>query len=87
MCSGDYRESVDKSRIILSQRFVNIVAHILSISCRLRKANFSKERRSKKKMHFFCCTLSGCRGTQREYSSKPLKHSIIERILVIKRWI
>ena len=25
------------------------------------------------------------RGTQREYSSKPLKHSILERILVFKR--
>ena len=25
------------------------------------------------------------RGTQREYSSKPLKHSIVDRILVIKR--
>ena len=25
------------------------------------------------------------RGTQREYSSKPLKHSIVERILVFKR--
>ena len=25
------------------------------------------------------------RGTQREYSSKPLKHSIFERILVFKR--
>ena len=24
-------------------------------------------------------------GTQREYSSKPLKHSIVERILVFKR--
>ena len=24
------------------------------------------------------------RGTQREYSSKPLKHSIVERILVFK---
>ena len=24
------------------------------------------------------------RGTQREYSSKPLKHSIVERILVLK---
>ena len=27
------------------------------------------------------------RGTQREYSSKPLKHSIVERILVFKREI
>ena len=27
------------------------------------------------------------RGTQREYSSKPLKHSIVERILVFKRQI
>jgi len=25
------------------------------------------------------------RGTQREYSSKPLKRSIVERILVFKR--
>ena len=25
------------------------------------------------------------RGTQREYSSKPLKHSIVTRILVFKR--
>ena len=25
------------------------------------------------------------RGTQREYSSKPIKHSIVERILVFKR--
>ena len=25
------------------------------------------------------------RGTQREYGSKPLKHSIVERILVFKR--
>ena len=24
------------------------------------------------------------RGTQREYSSKPLKHSIVERLLVFK---
>ena len=27
------------------------------------------------------------RGTQREYSSKPLKHSIVKRVLVFKRWI
>ena len=27
------------------------------------------------------------RGTQREYSSKPLKHGIIKRILVFKHWI
>ena len=28
---------------------------------------------------------SRCRGTQREYSSKPLKHSIVKRILVFNR--
>ena len=28
---------------------------------------------------------AGSRGTQREYSSKPLKHSIVKRILVFKR--
>ena len=27
------------------------------------------------------------RGTQREYSSKPLKHSIVKRVLVFQRWI
>ena len=27
------------------------------------------------------------RGTQREYSSKPLKHSIVKRVLVFKRWM
>ena len=27
------------------------------------------------------------RGNQREYSSKPLKHSIVERILVFERYI
>ena len=29
--------------------------------------------------------LISTRGTQREYSSKPLKHSIVKRILVFKR--
>ena len=27
------------------------------------------------------------KGTQREYSSKPLKHSIVKRFLVFKRYI
>ena len=32
------------------------------------------------------CRISGhARGTQREYSSKTLKHSIVKRILVFKR--
>ena len=30
-------------------------------------------------------SLNLLRGTQREYSSKPLKHSIVKRILVFKR--
>ena len=30
---------------------------------------------------------NGIRGTQREYSSKQLKHSIVKGILVFKRWI
>ena len=30
-------------------------------------------------------TIIQVRGTQREYSSKPLKHSIAKRILVFKR--
>ena len=31
--------------------------------------------------------MSFIRGTQRENSSKPLKHSIVKRVLVFKRWI
>ena len=30
-------------------------------------------------------SISRTRGTQREYSLKPLKHSIVERSLVFKR--
>ena len=33
----------------------------------------------------YCICAFLCRGTQREYSSKPLKHSVVERILVFKR--
>ena len=32
-------------------------------------------------------TSTNYRGTQWEYSSKPLKHSIVKGILVFKRWI
>ena len=31
------------------------------------------------------CRLTRNRGTQREYSSKPLKHAIVKRILVFKQ--
>ena len=37
------------------------------------------------KLHFTNYFLLCIRGTQREYSSKPLKHSIVKRILVFKR--
>ena len=33
----------------------------------------------------WCLDLEEIRGTQRDYSSKPLKYSIVERILVFKR--
>ena len=31
----------------------------------------------------YVCNIN--RGTQQEYSSKPLKHSVVKRILVFKR--
>ena len=31
------------------------------------------------------CRQAECRGKQREYCSKRLKHSIVERLLVFKR--
>ena len=35
--------------------------------------------------YFHMYDVSDFRGTQREYSSEPLKYSIVERILVLKR--
>ena len=37
------------------------------------------------KLHITNNVLLCIRGTQRDYSSKPLKHSIVKRILVFKR--
>ena len=31
------------------------------------------------------CRQAECRGTQQEYGSKPLKHSIVECLLVFKQ--
>ena len=44
----------------------------------LQEINFSVLRTLQPHSHYN-------RGTQREYSSKPLKHSIVKRILVLKR--
>ena len=38
-----------------------------------------------KDTHFSLKKLLILRGTQREFSSKPLKHSIVKSILVLKR--
>ena len=46
---------------------------------------WSQRRRSSAGAHHLMGSCLTSRGTQREYSSKPLKHSIIERILVFKR--
>ena len=47
------------------------------IALALRKANFASQ--------FCAIDPLLLRATQREYSSKPLKHSIVKRILVFKR--
>ena len=52
---------------------------VLHLSCVVHGPIYSR---------FMGCTVNGflfIRGIQQEYSSKPLKHSIIERILVFKR--
>ena len=41
--------------------------------------------RHKQRYGKIATNVVSCRGTQGEYSSKPLKHSIVERILVFKR--
>ena len=46
--------------------------HYLVTLARLKKVLLSSPRQE-------------ARGTEREYSSKPLKHSIVKRILVFKR--
>ena len=47
----------------------------------LAAAVFGKRLQEHQAMSF----VTKLRGTQREYSSKPLKHSIVKRILVFKR--
>ena len=46
---------------------------------------WSQRRQSSAGAHHLMGSCLTSRGTQREYSSKPLKHSIVERILVFKR--
>ena len=51
-----------------------------------RKSKSNKESFSGIESHGVCqMKRSRTRGTQREYSSKPLKHSIVKRILAFKR--
>ena len=42
------------------------------------------ELRVETKGEFAIITAMTLRGTQREYNSKPIKHSIVKRILVFK---
>ena len=59
---------------------------IIKFGCPKSKSSCPKSlaRNSKTIRHFmFLITLF--RGTQQEYSSKPLKHSIVKRILVFKQ--
>ena len=57
------------------------------IQKRLKEANEFYHVAIPCKLKHFIFNLNGIffRGIQREYSSKPLKHSIVERILVFKR--
>ena len=51
-------------------------------------ANFVQKRASYSTFTYVPKSMLLCSwGTQREYSSKPLKHSIVKRVLVFKRWI
>ena len=52
-------------------------------SRRLRSAEILYQNYTSYCLHFILISL--LRGTHREYSSKVLKHSIVERILVFKR--
>ena len=61
-----------------SERHDNRLQNIDSVFCVFKKA-----RTVKLKVWRFLRYYN--RGTQREYSSKPHKHSIVERTLVIKR--
>ena len=52
---------------------------VKSVNTRAENDSQCNKPRRKKNWKFYF------RGTQREYSSKPLKHSIVKRILVFKR--
>ena len=54
----------------LKRRLYNLsLEYIAPLSLNLKKSMF----------------IESLRGTQREYSSKPLKHGVVKRILVFKR--
>ena len=62
MCSGDYRETVNKSRVTLSQRFVTLqpISYRLLVSPSKTKLFKRGTRcREEKRKSMFCCTLSG----------------------------
>ena len=52
---------------------------------RYQQFSFQNELEIKFQMRLTHRSLNKNRGTQREYSSKPLKHSIVKRIFVFKR--
>ena len=66
-CFGQYRGT--------QRRFPPIY---MNKNCQAIQSNFRSV-----ELHSICGAIKFVRGTQREYSAKPLKHSIVKRILVL----
>ena len=72
--------------VLLDVSFESFVLHHLGIAPSVCK---TKNLHAAQSLSWYLysqqCSNGLIRGTQREYSSKPLKHSIVKRILVFKR--
>ena len=77
VCRGDQMQASAKD-LPVELMFVMLCRVALIVTKLLRKLSCGADAYTFESSSYF-------RGTQREYSSKPLKHSNVERILVFKR--
>ena len=84
--------------VVSKQNFIKVLIHLVyqawdAVFARITRWNREKKVENATRSGVFLTNFEVfhlvmklyVRGTQREYSLKPLKHSIVERILVFKR--
>ena len=99
LCSSNNHPLVDKLRIdrtrrlrnnllrpLLTPAILRILSHVPEcVNLKAIDTRLLSPRQVTQASIFLALHNAHTRGTQREYSSKPLKHIIVKRILVFKR--